>query len=569
MPFAEPTPEASQSPRRGWQVTEKWQDGANGDLDPAKGCSALVRTLRQALWPPRGARPTPQSFWRKAASRGGQLADFLSPKETCELLSTLAEARLHWEEDPAATKGLQRFAAHSAQELGSYSPEQVGMLAWAIARLTFQDEELLQAFSRRVEHTVRAERGRLSNEAACMMLASYRRMRVVDEAVLKSLSRLICRRLVREPLTPQQTTGVVAAYADLRARDLFLFNAATLALCRPNAVEALSWEDLADTTLAFASLRLYSATLFSRIRRRICDSAGVAFEESAPEMDLETATELCQSPAPPENGCNSPCAPLWDQITESVPPAPAVSLPHNAVARLLEAHLHLNRIGAWDLAPLLPHLAHPVHSRPPVELATLLAVALGRGGHSWPWLWRKAAVALARERNLAPRKVLSLGEALSAHLACLSPLLDTSGRGSGRRGAARKTQDWRNTDSNAAVALAHHLQVIAGSLAHWWEHCGLGCPGMSDAELQHVVATAPGLMAAQVPIHRWDAASGRDPLRYAAAQAVQRLGAECLRRRVATKEELALLLDPCNVDLAAVRKEAQRVVLDLVGPGAA
>lgn len=112
------------------------------------------------------------SYWRKAAARGGKLAGVLSPEESSEFLSTLADAKLSWRGHASTEAGLDRLAASAAEEMGSYSPQQFGQLAWAFARLGFLHEDFMQALSRAVEHTVQAARGRMSNESACALLAS-------------------------------------------------------------------------------------------------------------------------------------------------------------------------------------------------------------------------------------------------------------------------------------------------------------------------------------------------------------------------------------------------------------
>lgn len=251
------------SPRKGWLEIQR-QRGRLGDPVDAQGSSALVRTLRKALKPGYLTRgKTPTTFWWKAAYRAGQLANFLRPEETCEILTALADAKLPWKQDSKATEGLQLFAAHAAEEIGSFSALQMGQILEAFARLQYQHEELLHAVTRSVSLTVSSDSGRFSNDAAVKLLCAFQTLAVADPPMLRSLSRLFMRRIVREPLSPQQTAQVAVAFSGLQVRDVGLFNATTLGLCRPQAVEALSWAELAEVALAYASLRLYSQSLFA------------------------------------------------------------------------------------------------------------------------------------------------------------------------------------------------------------------------------------------------------------------------------------------------------------------
>ncbi|CAJ1358100.1 unnamed protein product [Effrenium voratum] len=265
LPVNTTSPPPSASPRKGWEDGQRLK-GLSGDPVDVQGCSALVRTLRKALKANfmSNGRPAPTSFWRKAAYRGGQLANLLAPEEICEVLGALADAKLRWRQDPKATEGLQLFAHFASEEIGSFTPIQMGEILGSFARLDFLHEDLLQAVARTVEVTVASDSGRFSNEAAVSLLSAYHAQAVANQPMLRALSRLFMRRIVREPLTPAQIAKVAIAFSDLRARDVGLFNATTLGLCRPKAVEALSWPELADVAVAYASLRLHSESLFGR-----------------------------------------------------------------------------------------------------------------------------------------------------------------------------------------------------------------------------------------------------------------------------------------------------------------
>lgn len=552
----------SHSPRAGWQLIERWR-GQVGKLKSAEGigpegCSALVRTLRSALRPPPGALPVTAGFWRHATARGGRMAEFLSPEESCEFLSTLADARLQWRTDAASTRGLRKFATYAAEEIGSYTSAQRADLAMGFARLGYFHEDFMQALSRSVEHTVRAERGRLSNATACKLLTSFQKLGVLDEPVMKSLSRLICRRLVREPLTPDQTAGVVAAYAHLRVRDLALFNATTLALCRPGVVEALGWPELATVAVSYASLRFHSASLFSRIRSRVCSSIGVT------ETEVEACTESNLIASDPNHSSEVAAATgatgawvtgipwLLQQFSEAVPPPPRIQWPGHVTRRFLEAHVHLGHLSAKDLAPLLPHLVHPEGSRPGTDAAALLAVALSRGGHVWPWLWRRAVTAFTDER-LHGRGLLASMDALHSHLKVLEPLL-----------LKDDPEDLRTCNQHGYGCFVQHLQAVARTLAQIWGHLVHRGRALSDGELKQMVVAVCALWDMQASLLRALGSFGVNvpPLERASASVARQLGVELKRRRVGAEEELSTLLRRCDVTLQEVNADVQLLALD-------
>lgn len=574
LPVNRLPPEMDHTPRKGWMDVERWQDKPNsGGVEPVKGCSALVITLRKALRTRPGSRITPQSFWRRAAARGGQLVSYFSPEETCEILSTLADAKLQWRGDPKSSEGLRRFAAHTSQELSSYSAAQLGELAWAMARLGVKSEELLQAFSRTVEHMARADRGRISNESMCVLLQAYRKSRVIDEVLMRSLSKLLCRRLVREPLTAQQTAGVLAAYADLRARDTFLFNAGTLALCRRDAVESLDWSDLAEVMLAYASLRLHSPTLFARMRARLIEGAGI---DDSPAGGSDDEAEAVTSLHGSADGAR--LEHLWDELREAPPAPPWVQFSQKVTANFLQAFLHLGFVSKHDLAPLLPHLHHPAESRPGAELARLMVLTLSKGGHTWPWLWRKASVAFAADRKIAPVELLSLTEALRLHALHLEPLLSRTGTSSAQGAGdgsllgepdalvAELVLDGSATSRARLSPLAdRHLRNVAVCLAGLWAHTVAQCRGLTDTELENLVNAAPALLKAQVPLAEalgGDGDAAASAVRRAGSRAAWRLAAEAERRRSATEDQLAALLLPCGLDPETVIRQVRPSLSD-------
>lgn len=520
------------SPRAGWQLIQKWHRRAK-ESQRDQGCSALVRTMRRALHPPPGSPPVKISYWRKAAFRAQDVAAFLSPEETVEFLSTLAEAKLAWRGHEKSEAGLHALATSAAEEMGSYSPDQRGEVASALARLGYMHEDFMQSLSRAVEYTVRAARGRMSNESACLLLDSYRRLGVLDEVALKSLSRLVCRRLVREPLTAAQTACVVRAYAELRHRDTLLFNAATLAFCRPGVVEELSFDHLADVALSYASLRLHSASLFARIRQRVCSSAGLD-EDPA---DAAIGTEVQYTGAL-----------LVEQLMEQAPTLPPEQLPVRAAARFLEAQVHLEQLAVQDLTPLLPHLSHPGDARLPTNLATMLALALARGGHAWPWLWRRALGAAADVR-LSAAAVLTLADALEMHMARLGPVLEMHSQ---------------------RPEILQHLQVLAAGLLHVWAHLSRLSGGLPEEELRQASSLAERLREQQEPLlAAFEAMPGTasvtaSTLRTAARRTARQFAGEFGKRCLAAPEALEKLLAGCQVPLESIQEDLQLLAKDSI-----
>ncbi|CAK0884765.1 unnamed protein product [Prorocentrum cordatum] len=568
LPVPTPTKLPSPDPRPGWMVVERWKEAAEDRVaGPVLGCSDLVRTLRRALrGPPKGAPPISNFFWQTAAKRAGKIVDFLSAEEACELLSTLADARLHWKASKSTTEGLRRMAAHAGEEIGSFSPAQLSEFTSALARLEYYHDDYMQALSRAVERTVRSDRGRLSNESACRLLDAYHRLGVLDGAVMKSLSRLVCRRLVREPLTPEQTAGVALAFAELRARDLALFNATTLALSREHAVEALDWGRLADVAWSYASLQLHSASLFSRIRARVCDSAGVVDETSDAGTDASSSGSV-QSPKSEETAKLEALIGAWstlrEQLSEAPPLPPPIQLPRRVVVRLLEAQLHLGQLGARDLRPLLPHLAH----RPLGDASPLLAAALGRGGHTWPWLWQQALGCIADDRS-PPHALLSMMESLAAHFALLGPQLPRLCREE-RRGSSSRRRAGGGGATARPSTVAQHLQALAGGLAALWRRLEQGPRALSDLELRRAAAATPGLGRAQevvadagLPLGARSSAEVGALLLRAAARTARALAAELLRRGCGEALELEALLRFAGAGAGEVRRDLLAQSLD-------
>lgn len=536
----------------------------DSELGRTSGCSALVRSLQSALRGRPGASPVPASFWRRAAARTGQLAQYLSPDEACEIVSVLAEARLTWKNDAKSTEGLRRFADGAAQELGAFTPEQMGTLVLALGKLQFYHEELLQALSRAVEHAVQVETGRLNNEAACNLLACFRTFALLDEPVMKNMSHFFSRRIIREPLTAQQTAGVVAAYSELRARYTALFNATTIALCRPGAVDELTWLQVGEVAVSYASLRLYSANLFSRIQRRLCKSAGLdpalfSEEDTVTDWNRLVPVGLRES--------------HLDELESQEPQEPLQRLPARVVVKLLEAMLHLGHVSGLQLGPLLPHLVHSVgpSGRPSMEMATLITMALGRGGHIWPWLWRRAAAGAFGDDGTKydgspfPMKVmLPLLEAIRSHLELLRPVLTVlHGAGGDEIAVLAAT----------SPPLRAHLQVLAGSLPRLWALIQRNCHALSDVELKEVaLVSMPAVLDTQallgIVVHtRGLHAAASDTqlaLERSAARAAQQLATELLRRQLSSEVELRPLLEQSKVKQSTVQEGLNLLHLDAV-----
>lgn len=531
-----------ESPRRGWRSVERWKERA-GETPVATGCSELVRTARRGLQDAGGAGKAPPAFWRHLAKRGGRLANYLGPDEVHELLVTLADARLRWERDPAAKEGLRGFAAHVADEIGAFAPAQLVGVAGALARLRFRHEDFLQSLSRAVEGTARNDRVRLDNGSICGLLDAYRRLALLDEPVMKALSMVLCRRLVREPPTPQQTAQVVTAFADLRMRDVRLFNATTLAFTRKGVVEDLGWNELADVALSYASLRLYSESLFARVQQRVCDSAGVeepCKAHHAAEAGKEIAVDMAE---------------LRAELVEDLPASPRIELPPQAVSRFLEVQVHLGRLSRQDLAPLLPHLAHPTSGRYSADAALVLFAVLARGSHLWPWLWRWVAPAFRHDR-LLPGTLLSMLDGLQCHFSSLRPLVSDG------EAWLKQQRQLRGLDNYASMAFFGHVHMLAGYLAQLWGHLGQRAHAFSDAELQQVAAIAPGLVADQRASLRalsramrarpaeFGVASPRRAVQHSLAVAVRHLGAELLRRQLDAPGGV-----DCFLELGEVRRD--------------
>lgn len=150
--------------------------------------------------------------------------------------------------------------------------------------------------------------------------SSFEALAVADQTMMRSLSKLFMRRIVREPLSPQETAKVAVAFSALRVLWLVSVNQVPLLvvgrrgelteqtlrcvmsgsstqprwafagncsdeelrcvagwpqhihhspLLRPEAIQALSWMELAHVAVAYASLRLYSPSLFSALLGRL------------------------------------------------------------------------------------------------------------------------------------------------------------------------------------------------------------------------------------------------------------------------------------------------------------
>lgn len=467
-------------------------------------------------------------------------------------MGTLADAKLQWQQCNISKKGLDRLASRAAEELGSYEPGQLGELANAFAGLLFDHSDFMQSLSRAVEFTAQHSRGHFANDGVCRVVEAYRMMGVLDVNVMKLLSRMICRRLVREPFTPHQTVRLAIAFAELRARDKALFNATTLALTKRNVVESLGWQDLADTLACFASLRFFSSSLFSRARRRLCDSAGLL----AGTVDVNFST-----PQITEGGCPTVAAlpralpSLKEQLCDSPPPAPPIQLKTQVVAKFLESHVRFNSLGAEDLAPLLPHLTHPDDARMPSELAALLVVALSCGGHVWPWLWQRAVPAFD-DKRLAGRNLLSLTDSIRAHLSLLEPLL-------------RNQKRPRRTASAAQASLSDHVRVVCGILVKLWNCLSGRCRGMPDLDLQHITVAALNLHALQSALveRSGRASQGGAAVQYASSEFVRHLGFERHRRRAGAWKcnlQYAELAFRCGVTAALVDDDIRSVESDSI-----
>eukprot|EP00927_Polykrikos_kofoidii_P047539 TRINITY_DN41752_c0_g1_i1.p1 TRINITY_DN41752_c0_g1~~TRINITY_DN41752_c0_g1_i1.p1 ORF type:complete len:707 (-),score=99.35 TRINITY_DN41752_c0_g1_i1:45-2057(-) len=604
LPTPVPAPQLDANPQHGWMAKERWKEkrallekdkaGSESSVDasrsrvPTSSCSALVHTVRRALDAPPDGRPMPSTFWKYAVRRGGRAVSYLDPEETCGLLTAFADARLRWEGDPRTKKAIGRFAAHAAEEIGSYAPDQMSSLVWAFARLDYHHEGLMQSLSRAVEHIVRFRRTRLDNDSVVTLLAAYKRLAVVDEPVMRDISRLVCRRLVREPLTPHQTAGVLVAFASLRVRDVALFNATTLALCKPGSVDALSWADMADVAVSYASLRLHSPTLSTCIRQRVVKEtvdnfimAGVS-AEVVPTAQARAAndglrhrarfTSSHQGRSANKRGVADFTAVedaaetvRW-QLESQPPDAPRKSLPSKVVSKFLQAQVHLDRLTASDLAPLLPHLAHPGVTRPTVALASALAIALSRGGHAWPWLWRWTSVAFSDE-SLPPQSLLSLLEALRGHLRLLEPLLTARATG-GARG-------WK-------PEVLGHLRGVASNIVKLMKRLAHRCPAMSKVELElaaSAMVSFSGEQRSLVTTFAEESKSSRtaaltdvgEQLMRATAAAARRLAAELKRRRLSSNDVgevdealLQELLGACGVSYVDVEEDARHFASDAI-----
>ncbi|CAK9008846.1 unnamed protein product [Durusdinium trenchii] len=204
---------------------------------------------------------TCEAWWLLCTpTRGVQLLSYLL-NGPFQVLMALADAKLPWKQDPKATEGLQLFAHHTAEEIGSFTAVQIAQILDAFARMGFLHEDVLDAISRTIALTVSSDSGRFSNEAAVSLLSSFEALAVADQTMMRSLSKLFMRRIVREPLSPQETAKVAVAFSALRVRDVGLFNATTLGLCRPEAIQALSWMELAHVAVAYVVARFLEAQL--------------------------------------------------------------------------------------------------------------------------------------------------------------------------------------------------------------------------------------------------------------------------------------------------------------------
>ncbi|CAK8994749.1 Hypothetical protein (Fragment) [Durusdinium trenchii] len=420
---------------------------------------------------------TCEAWWLLCTpTRGVQLLSYLL-NGPFQVLMALADAKLPWKQDPKATEGLQLFAHHTAEEIGSFTAVQIA--------------QILDAFAR--------------------MGSSFEALAVADQTMMRSLSKLFMRRIVREPLSPQETAKVAVAFSALRVRDVGLFNATTLGLCRPEAIQALSWMELAHVAVAYA------------IRVRIADSS---------------------SPIP-----------CYEDFEVPVPLSPQV------VARFLEAQLHLGQVGLQEAGHLLPHMAHSAgpSGRPSIQLSKLLIIFLARGSHAFPWLWRRAIVGAfsevdarradaGKQRLLPMNSLVPLLESFAEHLRLLQPVLD-----------------------EADPMLTSHIQVLTGGLVKLWALVAKRSGTLPDSELRQAGLTAPELFKAQFnlgEVMRNSSLSntGR-ALNHASLKAIRCISREMLRREWSEEEavELVELLDQNGIqpawlleDLRIMKKDSIR-----------
>ncbi|CAJ1358101.1 unnamed protein product [Effrenium voratum] len=280
------------------------------------------------------------------------------------------------------------------------------------------------------------------------------------------------------------------------------------------------------------------------MRQRLCESSTLYSE--LPPFELGAPGKSSVRPSAEE---------VWCSLETQEPPFPPMHLPPKVVARFLEAQLHLGQVTLQEVEPLMPHLAHAAGGpggRPSTQLAHLLILFLGRGGHAFPWLWRRAVAGAFLEadartklddsagiKRLMPSSALTpLADCFAQHLELLRPLALASASGS--------------------MLLSGHLRVLSGGLARLWALLGRRSGTLPDSELQEVACAVPRLFEAQ------DFLEDSGPLSRSALQCARALSGELQRRDMSLSAELRQLLTGNGVQPAQLLEDVKALSIDSI-----